>query len=179
MSLSFNGAHQWWDELQPQPSQKKSGDRAALARLRRCATVAEAMQEPATIDLYRRCGGQGVHDLAKAALAAAVLAHVREDNAGPIPVARRIGPEDPAKPETALVKPVRFRRLLAADTDDEMLTAFRRLVSMTDRSLNVRDLIRALLNWTDDTKRRWIFNYWNAGPPPGGEAMQSAEEATS
>jgi len=44
------------------------------------------------------------------ALAAAVLAHVRADVSGS--VARAVGPETPDKPETARLKPLRFRRLM-------------------------------------------------------------------
>ena len=95
------------------PGRDAAGDRAALARLRRCATVAEAMQDPATIALFRRCGATGPNDLPAIGLAAAVLAHVRQDQPAQR-VARQIGPDNPEKPETALLKPLRFRRLMEA-----------------------------------------------------------------
>ena len=82
MSLRPTEAAAWWRELQPDPARDKPGDRAALARLRRCATVAEAMQEQATIALFRRCGGTGPRELPVVGLAAAVLAHVRDDEPG-------------------------------------------------------------------------------------------------
>lgn len=167
MSLSTDGAIRWWCDMTPDPASGRSGDRGALARLRRCATVAEAMREPATFDLFRRCGGSGHRDLPSAALAAAVLAHVRDDDREHAYVARRIGPDDPDKPETALLKPLRFRRLMEASTEDERLTAFRRLVALATGKLNVRGLAEALLFWTDERrgeelKRRWIYDYWNA-----------------
>jgi CRISPR system Cascade subunit CasB len=155
-------ATSWWRELQPDSS-GRSGDRGGLARLRRCTTVIEAMQEPAAITLFRRCGATGPDDLPPIGLVAAVLAHVREDQPGK-PIARQIGPDSPDTPETALVKPLRFRQLVEA-TGDDRLTAWRRLVALTGGTLNVADLADALLNWSERTQRRWVYDYWNAGQP--------------
>jgi CRISPR system Cascade subunit CasB len=178
MSISFNRAVAWWRDLQPDRERGRSGDRAALANLRRCATVAEAMQEPATFALYRHGGGTGPDDLAAAALTAAVLAHVREDDPANRSVARRIGPDNTDQMETALVKPLRFRRLMEAGSDDERLIAFRRLAAIAGQKLNVGDLCGALLNWSDDRKRRWIYDYWNAGNPAQTKTPSQAKEIT-
>jgi CRISPR system Cascade subunit CasB len=166
------GAYGWWRGLLPDPDRPnpadRSGDRAALARLRRCASVAEAMQEPATIGLFRLCQAEHERDLLPVALAAAVLAHLRGDKPG-LPVARQVGPESPDRPETALLKPLRFRRLLEATEPDDCLTAFRRLLAIANGKANACDLVRALFTWTDrfhaeETKRRWVIAYWNANP---------------
>jgi CRISPR system Cascade subunit CasB len=159
----------WWRELQPDPTTGHSGDRATLARLRRCATPAELMLEPATIVLFRRCKADAAYDLPPVALVAGVLAHVRADDRAQS-VARRVGPEAPEKPETALLKPLRFRWLMEARSADERLIVFRRLVALADRTLNVRDLAEALLDWreerpwSEERQRRWVFDYWNADP---------------
>ena len=163
-----DGAYDWWFELTPDPNRHHAGNRGALARLRRCSSVAEAMQEPATMSLFQRCEATHPGDLPAIGLAAAVLAHVRRDQPG-MPVARLIGPDSPDKPETALMKPLRFRRLLEAGEPDECLIVFRRLVALAGGEVQVRDLSRALLDWTnpyrqDETKRRWIYTYWNANP---------------
>jgi CRISPR system Cascade subunit CasB len=164
---------EWWHAQQPRPP-AQSGDRAALARLRRCATVAQAMQDPATISLFRRAAAGVPADLPPIALAAAVLAHVRED-VPEMTVARQIGPESPDMPETALLKPLRFRRLMEAETYDERLTAFRRLVAITGGRLNVTGLADALLDWPEWRRQRWTYDYWNAGLVPGA-ASRSAKE---
>lgn len=155
----------WWRELQPDPASGRRGDRAALARLRRCATVSEAMQEVTAIQLFRRVGATGPGDLPEVALVAAVLAHVRADAPGT--VARAIGPDTPEKPETAKMKPLRFRRLMEAYGPDERLVAFRRLVMLAKgNALPVGDLAASLLEWTEQRRRQWIFDYWSADPPP-------------
>lgn len=162
MSLDVSAAARWWRGLVPDPIRKNRGDRAALARLRRCSTVMDAMLDPETVRLLRSANGSGQQDLETAALTAAVLAHVRDDNQA-LPVARQIGPESPDKPETALVKPLRFRRIIDAATPDERLTAFRRLAALADGRLNVADLAWALVRWDDETRIRWTYEYWNAG----------------
>jgi CRISPR system Cascade subunit CasB len=169
--LDAHAAFAWWAALTPRPhlGPGHDGDRAARAMLRRCATIAQAMQLPATVTLFRRCGaGDARDDLPAIALCAATLAHVREHR-DDIPVARQLGPHDPDKPQTALLKPLRFRRLLEAIEPEEALPAFRRLVALADGTLNVRDLARALLVWShpilgERRRRDWIFAYWNANP---------------
>jgi CRISPR system Cascade subunit CasB len=162
-------AADWWRRLQPVLDGKRNplADRAALARLRRCASVREAMQEPATIGLFRALGWHNPAHLPKVALTAAVLASVREAGHGHF--ARAIGPKDPSKPETALVKPLRFRRLMEAATSDERLTAFRRAVTLAGGTANPADLAAALLDWSERRRMDWIFDYWNAADRPAAQ----------
>jgi len=155
----------WWRRLQPNfadGTRNPEGDRAALAKLRRCATVTEAMQEPAAIALFRELGFTHPDDLPTAALVAAVLAGVREAAQPFPPFARAIGPAEMTAPETALVKPLRFRRLIEADTLDERLLVFRRAVAIAGGKVPLRSLTEALLDWSEERRRRWIFDYWNA-----------------
>ncbi|EFH10701.1 type I-E CRISPR-associated protein Cse2/CasB [Teichococcus cervicalis] len=164
MSLSPDAAAAWWHDLQGGEGGRRGKDRAALARLRRCARVAEAMQEPAAFDLFHRCGGRSEEDLPKVALVAAVLSHARE-NSAPQWVARAIGPESPDKPESARMKPLRFRRLMEAETPDELLTGFRRLLALTGGKANIRDLAWALFFWSEKTRITWTYRYWDAEAP--------------
>ena len=106
-------------------------------------------------------------------LAAAVLAHVRGDAPGT--VARLVGPESLERPETALLKPLRFRRVMEADGADERLVAFRRLVAIAGAVLPARDLAAALLDWTDVRRTRWVLEYWNAVPPSASPATPAKD----
>lgn len=156
----------WWHALQPRPN-GSGGDRAALARLRRCATAADAAMEPATLDLARQLG-LGWQDLGRVAVAAAVLAHVRE-NVGGASAARQLGPS----PAGAAMSWLRFRRLLQAGTEDELVTAFRRAVALAGGRMNVPDLAGSLLAWNEGRRRRWIMDYHNA-PAAAGEGSTTA-----
>ena len=166
-------ALRWWQELQPDPDRKRPGDRGALARLRRCATVAQAMPLEATLTLFQAVKATQPRDLELVALAAAVLAHVRQDKPGT--VARLIGPETLEKPETALLKPLRFRRVMEVEDPEDRLVAFRRLVAIAGPALPVRDLAGALLDWTDRRRTRWVLEYWNAAPPAAAAAAPAPQ----
>lgn len=155
-------ARQWWHELVPDATTGRRGDRAVLARLRRAATPLEAAEEQETIDLARRLGG-GLRTLDDVAVCAAVLAHVRQDDGGPI--ARRVGPVPGDPTRRPLVSALRFRRLIQADTPEDKLIQFRRLLALADRKADVADLARALLDWSERRRRDWIFRYY-AGEPP-------------
>ena len=163
----------WWRSLQPDGA---TPNRGALARLRRCASATETMQEPAALLLFRRVGGAGPWELPQVGVAAAVLAHVRTDSgAGALLAARQLGPDSLDTPETAILKPLRFRRLIEATEDDDRLTAFRRMVALAGGRLPVRDLAHGLLFWSDELKTRWIYHYWNVVRPPPRPRMPHHE----
>jgi len=167
----------WWRELQPGAPRE---DRGALARLRRAALVRDAATEQETLTLCRRLG-LGWQGLEGAALAAAVLAGVRED-ARAASAARQLGPD---KDNRAAMSWLRFRRLLQAETGDDQLVAFRRAVALAGGRLNVLDLARSLLDWDDKRRQRWIYDYYavpeNAQPAPDGAApaLDGASEDTA
>lgn len=185
-------AWQWWWALQPDspdgrsggqggrrssdPTRRRPGDRAALARLRRCTSLVQAAVEPAALDLARRVGVRDGSDphLADALLAAVVLSHVRKDDPG-VPAARRLGA--PAPGQAAPMSPMRLARLLAADTFEERLLAFRRAVSLAGHEINVRDLAFALLDWSDACRVRWAFAYHDAPAPRPADEVPATEAA--
>jgi CRISPR system Cascade subunit CasB len=164
-------ARKWWSRLQPRERDGRSlpGDRAAIARLRRASSILEAATEPATADLYKRLGlSFPERDLRRAALIAAVLAHVRDDTTERVAIA--IGIPRGGADTTALLTPLRFRRLIAAREVDDLLIAFRRVISILRGAVNVKDLARLLLAWTDPVdnrakiaRTRFAFDFHRAG----------------
>lgn len=154
----------WWRGLQPR-SDGSGGNRAALARLRRSHTALEASSEEETLKLCRALG-RGWKGLEGAAVAAAVLAHVREDAPGER-AARQLG-ATPSIP--AVMSWLRFRRLAQAGTPDEQVIAFRRAVALAGGRLNVADLGASLLDWNDTRRRRWMYDYHDA---PIGDAKDN------
>jgi len=156
-------ASKWWRGLQPYFSngeRNPRGDRAALAHLRR-ADLLQAMQYPQTFALFAALGKRRPDELPNIALCAAVLATVRGDR--PEHPARTFGPPSSNATEQAAMKPLRFRRLIEADTPQARLDALRRAVPLADHRLNLRELALACFDWSEDRQRRWIFEYYNAG----------------
>ena len=157
---------------------KLSGDRAALARLRRASNPLAAAAEPATLDLYRKLdpvpGGAGWEaisdDLARVAVLASVLAHVREDDKKL--VGRALGPPPGAGPEEAVLKSLRMRRLMAARGNEEIGTAFRRAVALLDGRANVGLEKNTILAFSTDNGTE-NFTWPDGGQTPfaGGKGM--------
>jgi CRISPR system Cascade subunit CasB len=159
----------WWRALQPDAGAGRAGDRAALARLRR-SDLLGAMDDEATFALFHALGRTRAEDLPAVALCAAVLAAVRRDDPGVHP-GRALGPPPGGPPEGAPMKPLRFRRLIEAETEEERLTLLRRAVQLADCELSVQGVAEACLDWSDRCRRRWIFEYHNAGrAAPGADA---------
>jgi CRISPR system Cascade subunit CasB len=57
---------------------------------------------------------------------------------------------------------------MAARTDEEVMTAFRRVVALLDHKANVSNLTQVILGWTDDehgdrVRTRFAFDYHGAG----------------
>lgn len=184
-------ARDWWSALQPDRSgaSGRKGNSGALARLRR-GDLIDAATEEATADLCRRLQALPQRPetrsdtwlLERATLLAAVLAHVREHD--PRKVAAAAG--QTTGDDRRVLQPLRLRRLLAARSRDECLTAFRRLVALLDRKANVADLAECLFDWPDETRgdrcrTRFAFAYYGAGAaaPENPEAPDDPDQAAA
>jgi CRISPR system Cascade subunit CasB len=162
-------ARRWWAELQGAEHKDAShrvGNPAALARLRRASSPTAAAEEPAVFDLYKRLGfGRHQIDrwLSRVAVVAAVLAHIRTDASAtdsghPRRFAEILGGNPP------LMSPLRFKRLLAATHDQEILIVFRRAVALAGaKNISIEDVAASLLDWSDRRRMRWAFDYFGAG----------------
>jgi CRISPR system Cascade subunit CasB len=188
-------AREWWRSLQPRTSNGHTyqGDRATLARLRRATEPLAAAHEPATLDLYRRLDvarpDASPHQIAAAlsrvAVLASVIAHVRNDDEKRL-LGRALGPNDAKVPETALLKPLRLARLLAARGDEEIETDFRRAVALLDGTANVGDLAWLVLAWDRDelgdrVRTLFAFAYHDASAhaPNNGSSESPAENTAA
>lgn len=157
----------WWKALQPSDDGKFRGDRAALAKLRRASCIMDAAAEPATAELFKKLGF-GRDEVPRAALIAAVLAHIRDDSKEKL--ARAIGTPRGGEGTVALITPLRLKRLIAAREPDDLLIAFRRAIAILGHTANVKDVARQLLLWTDRDDRTadsartiFTFDYHNVG----------------
>ncbi|MDZ4791844.1 MAG: type I-E CRISPR-associated protein Cse2/CasB [Hyphomicrobiales bacterium] len=171
-------ARDWWKDLQPSEKgddRYSRGDRAALAKLRRCSTWVEAAAEAQTLVLFGALRKGHPYELLRVAVLASVLAHVRTDDTSTKNIADGIGKHACDKDATAVLSEFRLRRLLTTKGDDDILIAFRRLVALMGNTANIADLATNILYWDhpetgDSTRVKFAFHYWKAGDaaPAGG-----------
>ena len=179
-------ARRWWRALQPyrgDGSPNPTGDRAALAQLRRAADIKDILVDEAVIELHRQLGFEGRSadkTLPWVAATASALAHVREDDRRrPARAVGRASFED-KNFETAAMKPLRFRRLLAAREPDEVAREMRRLVQLAEGKLDVGTLATAILawphpEWGDSVRTHWAYDYFAAGDAAPSISTSSTE----
>lgn len=150
----------WWRDLQDMRDGKVNllADRAARARLRR-ASREDALSDEAVTALYRRIWGNAFvpNRMDLAVRLALVLAHVRREDT------RHAGEALGDGGENAVLKPLRFKRLLQAEDSEDIIREFRRAVDLLGNTANVRNLAGLLLNWGDEpTRTRFAFEYFGA-----------------
>jgi CRISPR system Cascade subunit CasB len=157
-------ARRWWRELQDETGdgKRKPGNRAALAQLRRASNIG-AMAQDATLGLFRALRYRNPLRLPRVATLASLLASIRDD-ATEIAFARAIGRRSFSEKDSALLKPLRFQRLVDSLEEEEILRNFRRAIDILGGSANVADLARIVLNFDDErTRQRLTFDYYGAG----------------
>jgi CRISPR system Cascade subunit CasB len=145
---------QWWAGLQP----SQADNRATLAKLRHAGTVSQLCLLPETMAFCRKLDAKR-GDLENLALLAGVLAMVREHRSETF--AAQLGtPREQPK-----LSPLRFQRLIEAQTRDDQLVAFRRAVLQNGRAGNIHDLASSLLDWDDARRQRWVYDYYQSKNP--------------
>jgi CRISPR system Cascade subunit CasB len=161
-------AQTWWRELQPDTQRGRAprGNPAALAKLRRASSWLEAAAIPETVVLFSALRTRGVQSFSRVAVLAAVLAHVRERS--DFLVAGSVGKAPNEKDASPVLSELRLARLLRVIGDDDIMSAFRRLVAIMGNTANVADLSEQILFWDhpergDRRRVRFAFNYWKAG----------------
>ena len=143
----------WWRSLDD-----SRGDRAEL---RLCGSLAEVAFTPAYHRLRQavfRCGA--VHDEGLA-LVAGLAARVKSNAVGST-VAEQMatGKAD----GSARVSGLRFRRLLKMKGQEELFTAFGRIIALLGGSVNLHSLAQSMYFWNDRTRKQWAFYYYSKAP---------------
>lgn len=180
----------WWRALQPPkpdsppvPPMLAGLDRGARARLRRGNDADDLLRERSVYLLAERlialdAQRQWKHlaDTSQAhlwiALVAGVLAHVNGKPVDPpdgLSLARRLG--HAAESERPPMSELRFKRLLKAEDEIDLLRQWRRAVKLADGKTDVAQLADDLLSWqveqaqpspraSDSIKFRWAYDYY-------------------
>lgn len=185
----------WWRMLFPASMERSAaeegtagdargtrGNPAARARLRRCHDVVEALLEPETHELLRRtrkAGSTPAMD-SRIALLAMVLPSIT-----PARSARRFARvlgetadgryPNREKGERPIMSESRFgtliRALAADDEPDRMVRSLRRAERLLgDAHFDVGAFVRDILFLSDETRRRWVYQYWQTDWRPSAPA---------
>lgn len=148
----------WWADLQERP-----GDRAAL---RRSSNPVEVVFCPAFHSLLGdlRSAGYplGSDGAAGLAVVSGLAAHVREVSAEGSLARQMAAPR--AAGTGARLSGLRFRRLLAIPSREELFPALVRVIRLLDGRIDLPDLARSSFWWGDHTRKRWAYEYYDAAP---------------
>jgi CRISPR system Cascade subunit CasB len=142
----------WWRSLND-----NRGDRAEL---RRCGTLAEVVFTPSYHRLRQTvCRHGAVYDegLALVAGLAAKVKSITLDST--VAEQMAIG-----KGESARVSGLRFRRLLKVKGQEELFTAFGRVIALLGGAVNLQSLAQSAYFWNDRTRKQWAFDYYSKAP---------------
>jgi CRISPR type I-E-associated protein CasB/Cse2 len=112
--------------------------------------------------LYEQLGYQRDRDnderLVRVGVLAAVLANVRSEAPKGHRFAATLGAGEQPR-----MSPHRFRQLLAARADPDLLISFRRAVMLVGaEDINIADVAALILDWSDITRRNMAFDYYQA-----------------
>ncbi|HAJ48714.1 MAG TPA: type I-E CRISPR-associated protein Cse2/CasB [Alphaproteobacteria bacterium] len=145
-------------------------DRALRAQLRRCKTADDALFAGEG-DAWRLVGQPKGAWFVPVMIAAIVMAHLKKTEG--IKLASKLGHD-------GVCSQTRFRQLLLAKDVTELLPHLRRALKLAGEAAQPHDLARSILNWTDETKRRWAFDYFqasNADPDVNEKSEQPSPNA--
>ncbi|NLC36092.1 MAG: type I-E CRISPR-associated protein Cse2/CasB [Alcaligenaceae bacterium] len=195
----------WWRALQP-PDEKweplppalRGLDRGERAALRRAADGDALLMESSThllarglVTLDAKRDWPQLRNETEAylaiALVAGVLAGVRDDASDDLSLAHRLGHASGNRPR---MSELRFKRLLKASDETDLLRQWRRAVDLADRKADVARLADDLLGWQIEQARpqasasrsvrfRWAYDYYlTTRQQNAGEEPESIKEIT-
>jgi CRISPR system Cascade subunit CasB len=68
------------------------------------------------------------------------------------------------KGDSARVSGLRFRRLLKVKDQEELFTAFGRIIALLGESVNLQSMAQSVYFWNDITRKQWAFDYYSKAP---------------
>ena len=160
----------WWRQSL-RPESETGAVRGFRARLRRAHGLLEIVSEPQFIALHDDLAAAWKKRPDPVALAALahLLASVKKN--APHRIAQIFGMGDrPA------LSQLRFQHLIRTDALPELGEDLRRALPMIDYACNVAALADDFLNWNEQTRARWCFDYFGKASPETPAAAPEMEE---
>ena len=149
--------------------------RMVRARLRRCATPAEALAIEAVHDLNARLQVTGYRPGAdRLALVAIALAHVNES--GNRTLAEVFGHRE-SRDGPRVLSELRFQSLIHTANYTDLIAPLRRAVAIVrGMRVNVAALAADLYRWNERTRIAWCFQYYGAPDAVPAQGETNLEE---
>ena len=149
--------------------------RMVRARLRRCATAAEALTIEAVHDLNGQLREAGYRPGAdRLALVSIMLAHVTDS--GNRRLAEVFGQRQ-SKDSPRMLSELRFQTLIHTRDRTELIAPLRRaLVIARGTPVNIAALADDLYRWNEGTRTDWCFQYYGASDAAPAQRETNLEE---
>lgn len=146
----------WWQDLQDldapnRPNRKKTSNRGARARLRRCEKPEDILLETQFYELQQQVPTIG-NALALASVAG-LLAHINID--GPYNFPQQLGKKIAG--DKAVFSELRFQQLLASHDMDELYVNLRRAIIQLKRTAHVLSVADGVLHWAQEQRDKNQF----------------------
>jgi len=147
-------------------------DRGGRAQLRRISSPEDSVFVPAFHRLLAGLEEAGFEEVSKPwtrerlAVVAALAARVEEPGdpeQRKLSVAARFGTPGKKRKEPPVSR-LRFSRLVAQKTLEELYTPLARALPLVDNRVHLASLADSILYWNDDMRRRWAYDYFDAAP---------------
>lgn len=162
----------WWHQTF---ADDDGAARMVRARLRRCATPAEALAIEAVHDLNARLRAAGYRPRAdRLALVAIALPLVNES--GNRRLAEAFGHREPRDGPRALSE-LRFQALIHTTDYTDLIAPLRRAVAIVrSMPVNIAALADDLYRWNEHTRTAWCFQYYGASDAVPAQKENNFEE---
>jgi len=134
----------WWRSLE--------NDKGSRAELRRARSATEVVFSPAYHRLFKELPQVDKEGLA---CAAGLCSHVKE-NTIEVSLAEQMA----AGGDKSQVSGLRFRRLLAINSREELYHSMIRIIRLLNGMVNVRDLAKTVYWWNEKTKKHLAYDYY-------------------
>lgn len=144
----------WWASLQE--------DKGARAELRKCHELPEVFMQSSFHRLYNSFKNFGDVNEEGLATVAGLLSNIKDNNSLNIAsqMARDINGQENTKEEKAVIKGLRFRRILKIQNHSELFPVMIRIIKHLKGLVNITDLANSAYYWNDSTKKTWAFKYY-------------------
>ena len=149
--------------------------RAARARLRRCATSAEALAVAETHSLFRRLQSQGQGSPTPDQLAVLAITFARLNDIEGERLACLFGSKSSREGPRKLSE-LRFQSLIRTSNRRELIRPLRRCVAVlgSEPSCDGPKLAEDLYFWSESVRNRWCFEYFGAAPTENERKEETA-----